>query len=120
MIDSPPAIICQAPRAVDGDTIRCANLPVRVRLLGIDAPELPGHCRKGRTCTPGDGARSTRILAGLLAAGRITVHPSGQDRYGRMLATASLTLHRGRIDLSCQMLKLQAAVPRYSRLNCRG
>lgn len=29
-------------RAVDGDTLRCGQ--ERVRLLGIDAPEMPGHC----------------------------------------------------------------------------
>ena len=28
---------------VDGDPLRCGS--ERVRLLGIDAPELPGHCR---------------------------------------------------------------------------
>lgn len=36
----------------DGDTIRCGA--ERIRLLGIDAPELPGHCRSGRACAPGD------------------------------------------------------------------
>jgi endonuclease YncB( thermonuclease family) len=36
----------------DGDTIRCNG--ERIRLLGIDTPELPGHCRKGRDCVSGD------------------------------------------------------------------
>lgn len=51
----PRATLCRAPRALDGDTITCGTArrlksgrvrkPVRVRLIGIDAPELPGHCR---------------------------------------------------------------------------
>ena len=32
----------------DGDTIRCDGEPIR--LLGIDTPEVPGHCREGRDC----------------------------------------------------------------------
>jgi endonuclease YncB( thermonuclease family) len=114
MIDAPPAILCQAPRAVDGDTIRCANLPVRVRLLGIDAPELPGHCRPGRQCTPGDGAASTRALAALLARGAVWVQPAGHDHYGRILAR----VQAGGIDTSCRMIATGAAVPRYSQIGC--
>jgi endonuclease YncB( thermonuclease family) len=44
----------------DGDTIRCGD--ERIRLLGIDAPELPGHCRSGRNCAPGDPYASTSSL----------------------------------------------------------
>lgn len=115
MIDAPPAILCQAPRAVDGDTIACANLPVRVRLLGIDAPELPGHCHKPRQCTPGDGAASARALAKLLARGAVWVSGEGHDRYGRILARVEIA----GIDASCQMLEIGKAVRRYSRIGCR-
>ena len=34
---------------IDGDTIHCGY--TRVRLAGIDAPEMPGHCQPGRACT---------------------------------------------------------------------
>lgn len=44
----------------DGDTIRCRG--ERIRLLGIDTPELPGHCRQGRDCVPGDPVASTLSL----------------------------------------------------------
>lgn len=114
MIDTPPAILCQAPRAVDGDTIRCANLSERVRLFGIDAPELAGHCRPGRACTPGDGEASARALAALLARGAVWVKPAGHDRYGRILARVEI----GGVDASCSMLGLGAAVPRYGRIEC--
>ncbi len=51
--------------ATDGDTIRCGN--ERIRLLGIDAPELPGHCREGRRCAPGDPYAATTSLRKAIA-----------------------------------------------------
>jgi micrococcal nuclease len=118
MIDAapPPAIICEAPRALDGDTIACANLPRHVRLLGIDAPELPGHCRTGRQCTPGDGEASTRVLAALLGLGAVIITPKATDRYGRTLARVEVA--ESGADLSCAMLATGAAVRRYSRIGC--
>lgn len=50
--------------AVDGDTLRCPEVG-RVRLLGIDAPELHG-CPKHRVCAPGDGQGSKRSLKRLV------------------------------------------------------
>jgi endonuclease YncB( thermonuclease family) len=114
MVDLPPAIICTAPRAVDGDTIACANLPANVRLLGIDAPELPGHCRRGRVCTPGNGNASRRALAAWLKTGPAWVRAVGHDRYGRILARVQI----GRIDASCHLIAIRAAVPRYSAITC--
>lgn len=106
--------MCDAPRAIDGDTIRCANLHARVRLLGIDAPELAGHCRRGRACAPGDGAASMAALAKLIAGGRVVIHGAGHDRYGRILARVTV----GRVDLSCAMLAAGAAIPRYGSIDC--
>ena len=113
-IDQPPAIICEAPRAIDGDTIRCANLPTSVRLIGIDAPELPGHCRKGRICTPGDGFAAQRTLAALMR-GTVLVLPSpSHDRYGRILARLVVA----GVDLNCAMIGAGQAARRYSVLVC--
>lgn len=36
------------------------------RLLSIDAPEMPGHCRRGRACTPGDPYASKASVSGLV------------------------------------------------------
>lgn len=81
-----------------GDTIRCNG--ERIRLIGIDAPELPGHCRTGRDCVSGEPYASTQSLAGAIV-GTIRINRTGQDRYGRTLAT--LSSDKG--DLSYWQLK---------------
>ena len=98
---SPPAAACVA---VDGDTLRCGV--ERVRLLGIDAPELPGHCQQARRCAPGDPYASTRSLRAALARGSITLRRFGTDHYGRTLALVSA---RG-VDLSCWQLSHGQAI----------
>lgn len=108
-----PAIICQAPRAVDGDTIRCANLARPVRLVGIDAPELH-RCPANRRCTPGDGQASKRALAQLVARGRVTLRPAGDGGFGRMAAH----VWAGRVDVNCRMIATGHAVRRYRRIDC--
>lgn len=89
-------------RVIDGDTIRCGD--ERIRLLGIDAPEMPGHCRPGRRCAAGDPITSKGSLES--AAGySLTINRVGSDRYGRTLAMMS----GPKGDLSCwQLSKGQA------------
>jgi len=86
-------------RVVDGDTLHCDG--GRIRLLGIDAPELPGHCAQGRECAPGDPVESSRSLEdGMGDGANLKVQAVGTDRCGRMLAMV-----RGRGgDLSCWQL----------------
>lgn len=89
-------------RVVDGDTLRCGR--ERVRLLGIDAPEMPGHCQRNRRCAPGDPFASKRSLT-QAASGRLMIERIGADRYGRTLG-----LVRGaRGDLSCWQLQRSQA-----------
>jgi len=107
------AVICLAPVAVDGDTLRCSNLGL-VRLIGIDAPEMAGHCRPGRTCTPGDGVASAHALGRLIAGRNVACSIENRDRYGRILARCTAV---GR-DLSCAMVQGGWAVPRYRRIDC--
>jgi endonuclease YncB( thermonuclease family) len=81
----------------DGDTIRCGG--ERIRLLGIDAPELPGHCRQGRNCAPGDPYASTASLETAMV-GSLTIERVGEDHYGRTLAVVA----GDKGDLSCWQL----------------
>ena len=95
---------CSSAYAVDGDTLRCGSL--RLRLLGIDAPELPGHCARNRQCVPGDGFASMRSLADALRNGRLTYSIVTPDRYGRAVVLA----WAGRSNLSCWQLKRGQAI----------
>ena len=90
---------------VDGDTLHCDG--GRVRLLGIDAPELPGHCSANRDCAPGDPFESTNSLRqGMGNGSSVRIERVGSDRYGRTLA---MVLGRGG-DLSCWQLARNEAI----------
>ena len=104
---------CSKLRITDGDTFRCDG--ARIRLYGIDAPELPGHCRQGRACTPGDPWASTRNLAALLSSGQVRCRAVDTDVYGRTVARCSA----GGADLSCSQLAGGFAVRRYGAIACR-
>lgn len=92
-------------RVVDGDTLHCDG--GRVRLLGIDAPELPGHCAANRDCAPGDPFESTESLRQGLGDGSfVRIERIGADRYGRTLA---MVMGRGG-DLSCWQLARREAI----------
>lgn len=91
------ALTC-APIAVDGDTLRCGR--ERIRLLAIDAPEMPGHCRRGRRCVRGDPFASQASLS-LALKPPFRIVRVGFDHYGRTLATVAG--RRG--DLSCWQLR---------------
>nr|WP_248291807.1 hypothetical protein [Novosphingobium sp. SG916] len=91
--------------AIDGDTLRCGPGYVRrIRLLGIDAAELPGHCRKGRDCAPGDPWAHKRALAAF-ANQTLTIYPLKQDVYGRTVAIVRNTVG---VNASCFMLQFGA------------
>lgn len=86
---------CPAPYVVDGDTIRCGS--ERVRLLGIDAPELPGHCARNRICVAGDPFDSTNSLRQAVRSGPVRYMTVKRDRYGRAVAVVTA----GALNLSC-------------------
>jgi endonuclease YncB( thermonuclease family) len=91
--------------AVDGDTLRCGG--ERIRLIGIDSPEMPGHCQAGRRCVAGDPVAAKQALGGAVAA-NMRIRRFGTDRYGRTLA-----LVRGPLgDLSCSQLRHGHAIYR--------
>lgn len=99
---------CPAARALDGDTIACSN-GVHIRLTGIDAPEMPGHCRAGRDCAPGDPVKSRDDLAAALAHHRVTYRPIKTDLYGRTVAM----VYAARANLNCRQLATARYVARW-------
>jgi endonuclease YncB( thermonuclease family) len=104
-------ISCFRPRVIDGDTFTCNS--TRIRLASIDAPEMPGHCRPGRSCTAGDPIASRDYLRSI-SSGQVTCRPIETDSYGRTVALCDAS----GVDLSCAMVASNHAVQRYGSLNC--
>jgi|SRR5215217_694058 len=71
-------IACTAPTVHDGDTLRCG--PQRVRLFGVDAPEV----RRGKT-TAEPLAYEARDKLIRLTRGRVGYRFVDRDRYGRFV-----------------------------------
>lgn len=105
---------CENPRHHDGDNVRCAGLKPAIRLEGIDAPEMPGACRPGRDCTPGDPYAARDALRALTQGRSVICTRQDTDRYGRIIARCSAD----GIDLSCAMIAAGHAVPRYVTIDC--
>jgi endonuclease YncB( thermonuclease family) len=97
------AISCPNAYVVDGDTLRCGR--DRIRLLGIDAPEIE-RCPRWRTCAPGDGQASKRSLIAAVRAGSVRYKPVTRDRYGRTVAV----VRAGGVNLSCWQLQHDQAI----------
>jgi endonuclease YncB( thermonuclease family) len=115
-IDAMPleAFSCPAPEHHDGDAIRCGSNGRSMRLYGIDAPEMPGACRPGRVCTPGDPIAARDHLRSLTAGKSVSCRQVDRDRYGRAIVRCEAD---GR-DLSCSMVHDGFAIERYGRLLC--
>lgn len=80
--------ITGSARAADGDTLTLDGH--RIRLVGIDTPEMAQICtRDGADWRCGIAARSR--LAELLRAGPITCRTQGTDKYNRWLARCETT-----------------------------
>lgn len=88
--------------ATDGDTLRCGD--ERIRLLGIDAPEM-GGCQIGSPCVQGDPIKSRDLLQVLLKD-TMELERLGKDKYQRTLAL----VYVDGLSLSCHQLGLQNAV----------
>jgi len=100
---APPALSGRAS-VVDGDTIRLAG--ARVRLLGIDAPEVAQDCRNGDGVPWACGAGARTMMRQLLGQGPVACRAQGHDRYGRVLARCS----QGTTDLGAAMVAAGLAV----------
>jgi endonuclease YncB( thermonuclease family) len=91
-------------RVLDGDTIVVGK--EHIRLLGIDAPEMPGHCRKGRDCAPGDPFQSKAMLEAAITGAKLVIHRVDKDRYGRTVAD----VFANGTSLSCRQLAAAQAI----------
>ncbi|MFT4091868.1 MAG: thermonuclease family protein [Asticcacaulis sp.] len=96
-------VLTCSPVVVDGDTLRCGD--ERIRLLGIDAPEIKG-CQAGRVCVEGNPIASRDNLRAAVKGKTLSIERVGKDRYGRTLALVKA----GGVDLSCYQVRTGHAV----------
>ncbi len=107
----PSVHIIGRARVVDGDTISIGG--IKVRLEGIDAPEIR------QTCLTADGGRwpagkiAARTLAGWAQRGDADCRVIGHDRYGRVLAACRIA----DMDVNTRLVRedLAWAFVRYSK-----
>ncbi len=84
-----PVLDGHDPFVIDGDTI--VSDQVRIRLHGIDAPEL----------SQAGGAEARTHLIRLIAGGAVRIEPIGTDKFGRTVAR----VHARSGDLSRLMVR---------------
>lgn len=91
-------------RTIDGDTFLARirqrdgrDLVVRVRLRGIDAPELKASCQEELD----KAEAAARALRDLLGQGGVTITNLGPDKYGRVLADVAT---RRTVNVSAALL----------------
>ncbi|MCE2516277.1 MAG: thermonuclease family protein [Alphaproteobacteria bacterium] len=84
LADWPPQVTGTSYRVVDGDTIHLEG--EKIRLLGIDAPEMKQRCQERNGAAWACGVRARDMLAGMLAtADQVSCTITGRDRYQRLL-----------------------------------
>ena len=84
-------------KVIDGDTfdvLQDNNTTTRIRLYGIDAPEIKGGQPYWR--------KSKEFLAGMIAGQKVTVTVKSCDRYGRTLGVVSTSTIQ---DVNLEMIK---------------
>ena len=108
---APAVIAARVLKVVDGDTFDARielkpgfRVTTRVRLRGLDVPELHAACETERL-----GAEAAqRALRAILAEGELTIHDLGDDKYGRLLGTVAT-----RATPSAEALIAKGVVRRY-------
>lgn len=85
-----PGPVYRVTGVTDGDTfhVRIGGRDERVRMIGIDTPEVPWYGGRGDCFGPEAGRYSKRRLTG--ASVRLVFDAERRDRYGRLLAYAYL------------------------------
>ena len=99
----PLAFLCAAAIAIDGDTLRCANISQangRVRMARINAAEMDTEAG------PAAKRALAQLLTGPVRCAQVDAYPQRRgnqetDRYGRIVARCRV----GPMDLGAEMLR---------------
>ncbi|OWV32921.1 hypothetical protein B5C34_05265 [Pacificimonas flava] len=96
---------CTAPIAAkDGDDLLCGDLDLRIE--GVNARELAGHCRGRAPCPAMSGEEARQVLYRLTRGG-FRYRISYRDRYDRPVVQVRLADGR---DLACALIAEGAAL----------
>jgi endonuclease YncB( thermonuclease family) len=76
------------PSVIDGDTLEIRG--IKVRLYGIDAPEMGQLCTDAKGQRYRCGAKAANELANFIARRTVSCTRRSTDRYGRMIAVCFL------------------------------
>lgn len=98
-LDSGVSAISGLATAVDGDTLDIAG--TRIRLEGIDAPEMAQTCGRGWLGTWDCGKAARRALEKLVTGKTIACRNEGLDKYNRVLGIC----FAGDTDINAQMVR---------------
>lgn len=91
-LDPLPPRFTGSGQAADGDSFRIG--PDRIRLVGLDAPELDQICWRDDGSEWPCGRAARDLMAQQLALGPVACAPVGEDRYGRTLARCAAATGR--------------------------
>ena len=84
---APRSVATAYVRVIDGDTLHVDG--EKIRLTGIDAPELSQTCRNAQAREWQCGQAAKTRLIELVSGGEVACTMRGRDRYGRTLAVCS-------------------------------
>ena len=110
--DFPQDISATSWRVVDGDTIHTKGH--KIRLLGIDTPEI------NQLCQTKDGAewpcgKMARVVGMLDAKGALWCRIAGRDRYQRLLGQCFAGFDDKGMDIQHMLVRSGFAVAEYAR-----
>jgi len=97
---TPRTLVAKIEHVSDGDTITAVTenqTKLRLRLLGVDAPEIPHGKKPGQPF----GQEAREHLARLIGGRTIQVETYGPDRFKRILAVAFL----GPVNVNVEMVE---------------
>jgi endonuclease YncB( thermonuclease family) len=99
-----PETLAGFGEAVDGDSLLLAGQ--KVRLKGVDAPEMNQYCQNRVGRDYACGVEAKRWLRAQLQRGAVTCRIEGRDRYNRMLGVCAV----GQSDLNAAIVREGVAV----------
>lgn len=112
--DFPSAVSASAWRVVDGDTIHASGH--KIRLLGIDTPEINQMCQTKTGAEWPCGKMARDLVVGLLdAQGALWCRITGRDRYQRLLGQCFAGRDENGLDIQHMLVRSGFAVAEYAK-----